>query len=469
MEKRKFNVMDVLGEQLAGVADTMMEIPVDDIRDNPRNFYPTPDPQALRALADSIRANGLLEPPTVVPVGDGTYRLISGHSRLAAIRSMWDDGTEKDWTRFSKVLCRVLPPMSEGQEQAAVIEANRQRVKSNALLADEAEKLTAAYIKRREAGEQLPGRIRDHVAEALQVKATKIANLSAIKNGLKVPGLVERWKRDEIPEAAALQIARMDIDEQYRLLDWIIDKRRSCTINEVRKFSTCYTVTRRKCKHTGRMCENAERMYDHDYRYGEWHGSNCCLNCLGRDTCPAACKYVEKKPVEQPEAPAVNPAVKDPRLDYKVMVPTFCQRVKELRIQTGMTRKEFAQSIDEFPGTYSACENNSMCGSEKIAKLALCFGVSTDYLYGLTDELTPPTLPEGQLMIAGWMPGSTNPAEPGEFAAYVDLGDGKLLKRFFDWDGQHWMMPGGIEAQAPVVWWMRLPPVPAAGKGAENA
>ena len=51
MEKRKFNVMDVLGEQLAGVADTMMEIPVDDIRDNPRNFYPTPDPQALRVTA----------------------------------------------------------------------------------------------------------------------------------------------------------------------------------------------------------------------------------------------------------------------------------------------------------------------------------------------------------------------------------------------------------------------------------
>ena len=389
MEKRKFNVMDVLGEQLAGVADTMLEISIDDIRDNPRNFYPTPDPQALRVLADSIRANGLLEPPTVVPAGDGTYRLISGHSRLAAIRSMWEDGTEEDRARFSKILCRVLPPMSEGQEQAAVIEANRQRVKSNALLADEAEKLTAAYIKRREAGEELPGRIRDHVAEALQVKATKIANLSAIKNGLKVPGIVERWKHNEIPEAAALLIARMDLDEQYRLLDWMIDKGRSYTINEVRKFSTCYTVTRRKCEHTGRMCENAERMYDHDYRYGEWNGANCCLHCLDRDTCPAACQYVEKKPVEEPEKPPLNPAVKDPRLDYKVMVPTFCQRVRALRIQTGMTRKEFAQSIDEFPGTYSACENNSMCGSEKIAKLALCFGVSTDYLYGLTDDPTP--------------------------------------------------------------------------------
>ena len=446
-------------------SDTMLEISIDDIRDNPRNFYPVPDPQALRALADSIRANGLLEPPTVVPAGDGTYRLISGHSRMAAIKALRETETPDQW---ATVLCRVLPPMSEGQEQAAIIEANRQRVKSNALLADEAERLTEAYIKRRESGEELPGRIRDRVAEALKINATKVANLSAIKNGLKVPGLMERWKRDEIPEAAALLIARMDIDEQYRLLDWIIDKRRSCTINEVRKFSTCYTAVCRKCEHTGRMCENAERMYDHDYRYGEWKGSNCCLHCLARDTCPAACRYVEKKPVEQPEAPAVNPAVKDPRLDYKVMVPTFCQRVKELRIQTGMSRKKFAQSIDEFPGTYSACENASMCGSEKIAKLALCFGVSTDYLYGLTDELTPPTLPEGQLMIAGWMPGSTTPAEPGEFAVCVDLGGGKLLRRFFDWDGQRWMRPGGIEAQAPVAWWMRLPPVPVAGKGADT-
>lgn len=447
-------------------SDTMREIPVDNIRDNPRNFYPQPDPAALSALADSIRANGLLEPPTVVPSGDGqTYRLISGHSRMAAVRKILTSGEESG--RFEKVLCRVLPSMSEYQEQAAVIEANRQRVKSNALLADEAERLTEAYIKRREAGEPLPGRIRDYVAEALQVKATKVANLSAIKNGLKVPGIVERWKHNEIPEAAALMIARMNIDEQYRLLDWMIDKHRSYTISEVRKFDICYRNAY-KCNKTGKPCENIEQIYDHDLHHGEWSGAGCCMMCLKKDTCPAACQYVEKKPVEQPEAPAVNPAVTDPRLDYKVMVPTFCQRVKELRIQTGMTRKEFAQSINEFPGTYSACENNSMCGSEKIAKLALCFGVSTDYLYGLTDALTPPTLPEGQLMIAGWMPGSTTPAEPGEFAAYVDLGDGKLLKRFFDWDGQRWLMSNGIEAQIVPSWWMRLPPVPAAGKGADK-
>ena len=242
-------------------SDTMREIAIDKILDNPRNFYPAPGLAALAALEDSIRANGLLEPPTVIAAEDGTsYRLISGHSRMAALRALHAK-TPEQW---GTVPCRVLPTMSEEAEASAVIEANRQRVKSPALLAEEAERLTELYIKRREAGEDLPGRIRDRVAEALQVKSTKIANVTAIKNGIKVPGIAERWKRDEIPEAAALMIARMDIEEQYRLLDWMIDKSRSYTINEVRKFSTCYTVTRRKCEHTGRMCENAERMYDHD-------------------------------------------------------------------------------------------------------------------------------------------------------------------------------------------------------------
>lgn len=370
-------------------SDTMREISIDDIRDNPRNFYPTPDPQALRALADSIRANGLLEPPTVVPAGDGTYRLISGHSRLAAIKALRETETPDQW---ATVLCRVLPPMSEGQEQAAVIEANRQRVKSNALLADEAEKLTAAYIKRREAGEELPGRIRDHVAEALQVKATKIANLSAIKKGLKVPGIVRKWEAGDIPEAAALEIARMDIEEQYRLLDWTIEGESHYSIRDVKMFHTIWTMFPHNCPESSGLCPNAGPMYDRFYTYGALNNcAGCCRWCNKRDTCKTVCKYCkpETQPEPEPEKPPLNPAVKDPRLDYKVMVPTFCQRVRALREQTGMSRKDFAQSIDEFPGTYSACENASMCGSEKIAKLALCFGVSTDYLYGLTDDPTP--------------------------------------------------------------------------------
>lgn len=352
-------------------SDTMREIAIDKIRDNPRNFYPAPGPAAQAALEDSIRANGLLEPPTVIAAEDGTsYRLISGHSRMAALRALHAKMPEQ----WETVPCRVLPTMSEEAEASAVIEANRQRVKSPALLAEEAERLTELYIKRREAGEDLPGRIRDRVAEALQVKSTKIANVTAIKNGIKVPGIAERWKRDEIPEAAALMIARMDIEEQYRLLDWMIDKGRSYTINQVRKFDTCYQNAY-KCDKTGKPCENIERIYDHDLHHGEWSGAGCCMMCLKKDTCPAACQYVERHPAPEQE-----------------------------------------------------------------------------------QEAEP--LPEGQMVICGWMPGGTTPAEPGEFAVVVDVGGGKRLKRFFEWDGRRWMMTGGIEARIAPAWWMRLPPVP---------
>ena len=237
MAKGKFDMSEFLTPvESVSESDTMREIAVDDILDNPRNFYPRPDNAALAELMESIRANGLLEPPTVIAAGEGKYRLISGHSRMAAVRLLASSRDEGEAKRFAAVLCRVLPDMTLEQEECAVIEANRQRVKSPALLAEEAERLTKIYIKRREAGEDLPGRIRDRVAEAMQVNKTKLANLSVIKRGLKVPGIVRKWEAGDIPEAAALEIARMDDETQYRLLDWVIDNRRSYTIKDVQEF-----------------------------------------------------------------------------------------------------------------------------------------------------------------------------------------------------------------------------------------
>lgn len=215
---------------------TTMELALGDILDNPRNFYPRPDNNALGALMESIQANGLLEPPTVVPAEDGKYRLISGHSRMAALRLLAANQDEAVAKQFASVLCRVLPAMTEEQELCAVIEANRQRVKSNALLAQEAEKLKETYIRRKKAGEAFPVGLRDWIAKEMRINATKVGNLQVIKKGLKVPGIIARWEKGELPEAAALEIARMDGETQYRLLDWMIDNHRSYAIKDVQEF-----------------------------------------------------------------------------------------------------------------------------------------------------------------------------------------------------------------------------------------
>ena len=238
MAGKKFDITKFAATLPEAVPESGMtrEIPVGDILDNPRNFYPRPDNKALAALMESIQANGLLEPPTVVPDTDGKYRLISGHSRMTALRLLAANRDEAVAKQFSAVLCRVLPAMTEEQEVCAVIEANRQRVKSNALLAQEAEKLKESYIRRKKAGEEFPVGLRDWVAKEMQINATKVGNLQVIKKGLKVPGIIRRWEAGELPEAAALEIARMDDETQYRLLDWMIDNHRSYSIKDVQEF-----------------------------------------------------------------------------------------------------------------------------------------------------------------------------------------------------------------------------------------
>ena len=238
MAGKKFDITKfaaTLGEAVPE-SGTTMELALADILDNPRNFYPRPDNQALAALMESIQANGLLEPPTVVPAEDSKYRLISGHSRMAALRLLAANRDETVAKQFSTVLCRVLPAMTEEQELCAVIEANRQRVKSNALLAQEAEKLKESYILRKKAGEEFPVGLREWIATEMQINATKVGNLQVIRKGLKVPGIIARWEKGELPEAAALEIARMDDETQYRLLGWVIDNHRSYTIKDVQDF-----------------------------------------------------------------------------------------------------------------------------------------------------------------------------------------------------------------------------------------
>lgn len=87
MAKGKFDMSEFL-TPVEGVpeSDTTREIAVNDILDNPLNFYPRPDNEKLAELMESIQANGMLEPPTVVPAENGKYRLISGHSRMNAVR-----------------------------------------------------------------------------------------------------------------------------------------------------------------------------------------------------------------------------------------------------------------------------------------------------------------------------------------------------------------------------------------------
>ena len=67
-------------------AGTIARIPVDQIEVNPKQPRRDFDEQALKELSDSIRLHDIIQPVTVVKVGQNKYQLISGERRWRASR-----------------------------------------------------------------------------------------------------------------------------------------------------------------------------------------------------------------------------------------------------------------------------------------------------------------------------------------------------------------------------------------------
>jgi len=70
-----------------GAGERVRDLPLDRIHPNPRQPRTEFDAAALAELADSIRAQGVLQPVLVRPAGDG-YQLVAGERRFRASRSI---------------------------------------------------------------------------------------------------------------------------------------------------------------------------------------------------------------------------------------------------------------------------------------------------------------------------------------------------------------------------------------------
>ena len=67
-------------------------------------------------------------------------------------------------------------------------------------------------------------------------------------------------------------------------------------------------------------------------------------------------------------------------------MPSFSDRLKELRKSKGITQKSIAEHFGMVEQAYQKYEyGKHKPNSEQIIKLAEYFNVSTDYLLGLTD------------------------------------------------------------------------------------
>lgn len=216
---KKFNLAALVPEMEAvSNSDTprITMIPITELRPNGGNFYDTSN---FEDLADSIELNGLLEPLCVFrrAQGTGSYVIFSGHRRYKALHALY----QKDRARWNEVPCIVYPdPHDANRETVMLIHANSTgRVLSNWEKAEQALRLKKALVAMREGGAELPGRIRDLVAEEMQMSASKLARLEAIGNNLTEVRFAKAWREGRLNESVAYELSKLPKARQKEAWD----------------------------------------------------------------------------------------------------------------------------------------------------------------------------------------------------------------------------------------------------------
>lgn len=177
-------------------------IPAGRIRANPRQPRKSFDNEALLGLAESIRQNGILQPLTVRPLGDGMYELVAGERRLRAAML----------AGLTQVPC-IVAEISDRQSAVLALLENLQRQNLNFF--EEAEGI-ARLIEN-------CGLTQEEVALRLGKKQSTVANKLRL---LRLNGLERKRILDaELTERHARALLRLDDAEREAALKAVIDKK----------------------------------------------------------------------------------------------------------------------------------------------------------------------------------------------------------------------------------------------------
>lgn len=208
-----FNLAEAAGlGKLVPNLDThkVVMLPVAQLDENDGNFFRVEDVQDLK---DSMEIKGILQPLLVVPSGD-RYRIIAGHRRRKAAYELHMEGKK----RFAEVPCIVLPKMSEAMEQVTLIQTNTTaRELSYPEKMESAKRLKTMLVQLKEEGVKIPGKLRDIVAEQLEISRSELARMQVIDKGL-IDGWRELLDSRKINAYCAYELARIPVSDQEALL-----------------------------------------------------------------------------------------------------------------------------------------------------------------------------------------------------------------------------------------------------------
>ena len=407
-----FNLADYI-QPPAGAAKPaerkLQMIPTRKIFANDKNFY---DTSKVDDLIDSILMQGLLDPLTVRPSGDGEgYIIISGHRRHRALMTILDDHLAEDTKPFETTPCFVREPGDELMEELMLIQAHSAtRVLTSAETSKQVDRVRDLLYGLKSQGYEFPGRMRDYVASACNISASKIARLDTIKTKL-IPQIKQYYDDGRMPESVAYEIAKCSADDQQLIAkvkgngqDGLGAMR--CGEAE-RILSDRDSLAARKCKYAcgvpcGNMVKSLQKTTGNYMRSCE---HTCCMECYDIATCDKYCKVAKDRHLQLREDKAKTEQCREERWREERKqradkCAAYWARLHDAIDQHGHSAELAAvmhitetalEAGDTYYAPYRQCMPEEL---DALVAAADILGVTTDYLLGRTDNPHFTTLPQ---------------------------------------------------------------------------
>lgn len=434
---------------------------IDQIDADDRNFYNLSD---IDELAANILLVGLQQPIRVRRSETDPARvvIVSGHRRHAALRKLVDEGNDA----FRKVPCILeQDAVSPAMQELRLIYANAgTRVLSSPEVSHQAERVERLLYDLKEEGFEFPGKMRDHVAEACKVSASKLARLKVIREAL-VPELKTGFESKKLNESVAYALAKQSPDVQRVILQYRKKKEMQfwsewSATQDAEKVSK---IISRKCKKCGGICENQKAMLDKVFSDGYGYrpcDRHCCEKCDLLTSCKSACPLLAEK-IKKLKADT-REQNRQNKLEKEAKEAPVLKKIQTLWIRFGYAREQAHKSVKEafeVIGRYYNKEyekdwleqenatakfttsttlpysyNFSLEHAKSLCAAADLFGCTTDFLLCRTDDLKGPPAPSSS---GEWRTDNNYPPDKYLTVLFYLPGAPRLIReKAYVWNGE---------------------------------
>ena len=167
-------------------------------------------------LAEDIREDGLENNLLVRKIEDDRYEveLIGGERRYSAILRNIEYGDRT----YEYIPCKVLTMSDIDARKRLILNNMENDPLTNAEKLEAVEELKEIYKAKKEAGENIPGRIQAIIASEMGLKKSQVANYEKILNHASEE-VRESIRKEELPLDAAATLVDLDEEEQRRFLN----------------------------------------------------------------------------------------------------------------------------------------------------------------------------------------------------------------------------------------------------------